>query len=192
VTGKAILAANIPANVDAPFGLAARGDEAYVTIAHADEISLVRNGEVLTVTGSGTQHAPCWVALDGPFLFSANSPSTACRDMPSMAEDRSGRKRWWLSSMAVRRTIAYHAGIAAVIDANGTVSHVSVFNVDEDGNFATAWCCDVEQQAHKTGLPSSRPSQRADSVFEATAVPVKTQTCNRRCRLVVAPYGPMR
>jgi hypothetical protein len=30
--------------------------------------------------------------------------------------------------------IAYRAGLAAVIDANGTVSHVSTFRVDEDGN----------------------------------------------------------
>ena len=75
VAGSATLVANIPANVNAPFGLATRGDDAYVTIAHADEISLVRNNTVLSVTPSGTQHAPCWVALDGPFLFSANSPS---------------------------------------------------------------------------------------------------------------------
>jgi hypothetical protein len=30
--------------------------------------------------------------------------------------------------------IAYSAGLAAVIDSNGTVSHVSIFKVDEDGN----------------------------------------------------------
>ena len=57
---------NIPANVDTPFGLVTRSNDAYVTIAHADEISLVRNGQVLTVTASGTQHAPCWLALVGP------------------------------------------------------------------------------------------------------------------------------
>ena len=38
VSGNATLVANIPANVDAPFGLATRGNNAYVTIAHADEI----------------------------------------------------------------------------------------------------------------------------------------------------------
>ncbi|GAA0703535.1 hypothetical protein GCM10009429_34270 [Dyella marensis] len=64
-----------PANVNAPFGLATRGKDAYVTIAHANEISLVRDDSVCTVTGSGTQMAPCWVALDRSFLFSANSPS---------------------------------------------------------------------------------------------------------------------
>src|SRR6185312_3137236 len=55
ISGSPQVVANIPANVNAPFGLATRGDDAYVTIAHADEISLVRNNAVLTVTGSGTQ-----------------------------------------------------------------------------------------------------------------------------------------
>ncbi len=75
IVGATSLIANIPANVNAPFGLVTRDDDAYVTIAHADEISLVRDDAVVTVTGSGTQHAPCWLALDGPFLFSSNSPS---------------------------------------------------------------------------------------------------------------------
>ena len=52
IAGSAALVANIPSNVNAPFGLATRGNDAYVTIAHADEISLVRHDAVLTVTGS--------------------------------------------------------------------------------------------------------------------------------------------
>src|SRR5271157_1734077 len=75
VSGVPTLVKNIPTNVNAPFGLVTRGNDAYVTIAHANEISLVRNGMVLTVTGSGTQSAPCWLALVGHFLFSSNSPS---------------------------------------------------------------------------------------------------------------------
>jgi hypothetical protein len=135
VAGKATLVANIPANVNAPFGLATRGRDAYVTIAHADEISLVRNDEVLTVTGSGTQHAPCWVTLDGPFLFSANSPSHSVSRFIVHGRNI-------IQDAAVVATlngnptdITYGAGLAAVVDSNGTVSHVSIFDVDEDGTF---------------------------------------------------------
>ena len=46
VTGASTLVQNIPANVNAPFGLVTRGSNAYVTIAHADEIALVRTGSV--------------------------------------------------------------------------------------------------------------------------------------------------
>lgn len=136
VAGAATLVANIPANVNAPFGLATRGNDAYVTIAHANEISLVRNDEVLTVTGSGTQHAPCWVALDGPFLFSANSPSHSVSRYAVYGQNI-------IQDAAVVATfngnptdIASGGGLAAVVDSNGTVSHLSIFDVDEDGNFA--------------------------------------------------------
>jgi len=134
VTGAAALVANIPSNVNAPFGLATRGNEAYVTIAHADEISLVRNDAILTITGSGTQHAPCWLALDGPFLFSSNSPSMSVSRYVVY-----GRKI--IQDEAVAATfngsptdIAYREGFVAVIDGAGAVSHLSIFKVDGDGN----------------------------------------------------------
>jgi 6-phosphogluconolactonase (cycloisomerase 2 family) len=139
VRGAAVAVANLPANVDTPFGLAARGNQAYVTIAHADEISLVRNGKVLAVTSSVTQHAPCWVALDGPFLFSANSPSKSVSRYAVYGQQI-------VQDAAVAATfngnptdIAYRAGLAAVIDANGTVSHVSIFNVDQATWRCAAW-----------------------------------------------------
>ncbi len=136
VSGATALVAGIPANVNTPLGLVTRGIDAYVTIAHADEISLVRNDDVLTVTGSGTQHAPCWLALDGPFLFSSNSPSksvsryivygrTIVQDI-AVAAHFSGAPT----------DIAYGGGLAAVIDSDGTVSHMTVFDVDGDGNLA--------------------------------------------------------
>ena len=136
VAGSATLVAAIPANVDAPFGLAARGDEAYVTIAHADEISLVRHDTVLAVTPSVTQHAPCWVALDGPFLFSANSPSKSVSRYAVY-----GQKIVQDTAVAATFTgnpteIAYRDGVVAVIDAAAGVSRVTTFKVDEDGNLA--------------------------------------------------------
>lgn len=133
VTGHAAMVAGIPANVDTPLGLVTRGNEAYVTIAHADEIALVRNDTVLTVTPSVTQHAPCWLALDGPFLFSSNSPSQSVSRYAVY-----GQKI--VQDAAVAATfsgnptdIAYRGGLAAVIDGSGAGSHVSVFKVDEDG-----------------------------------------------------------
>ena len=136
VTGAAAMVADIPANIDTPLGLATRGNEAWVTLAHADEISLVRNDHVLTTTPSVTQHAPCWLALDGPFLFSSNSPSMTISRYAVYGQ------RIVQDAAVVARLngaptdIVYHRGIAAVIDAGSGVSHVSIFNVDEDGNLA--------------------------------------------------------
>jgi hypothetical protein len=134
VSGVPTLVANIPSNVNAPFGLVTRGNDAYVTIAHANEISLVREGTVLTVTGSGTQSAPCWLTLEGPFLFSSNSPSMSVSRYAVY-----GQKIVQDAAVAVTLNgdptdIDYGKGLVAVIDGNGTLSHLSIFAVDEDGN----------------------------------------------------------
>jgi hypothetical protein len=136
VVGNATLVTNLPANIDTPFGLAARGDEAYVTVAHADEISLVRNDTVLATTPSVTQHAPCWVALDGPFLFSANSPSHSVSRYAVYGQ-KIVQDAAVIATFAGNPTdITYRDGLAAVVDAASGVSRVSIFKVDQDGNFA--------------------------------------------------------
>jgi hypothetical protein len=133
VHGTARAVSNVPANVDTPFGLATRGDEAYVTIAHANEISLVRHDTVLAVTGSGTQSAPCWVALDGPFLFSSNSPSKSVSRYAVYGQKIVQDEAVAAHLAGSPTDIAYRAGLLAVIDAAAGVSRVSVFDVDEDG-----------------------------------------------------------
>src|SRR5215469_11420296 len=135
VSGSAKLVANIPANVNAPFGLATRGNDAYVTIAHANEISLVRNDAVLTVTGSGTQMSPCWVTLDGPFLFSANSPSHSVSRYAVYGEKIVQEAAVVATFNGNPTDITYRDNLAAVVDGNGSASHVSIFDVDGNGNF---------------------------------------------------------
>ncbi len=147
VAGAASLVANIPANVNAPFGLATRGDEAYVTIAHADEISLVRNDTVLTISPSGTQHAPCWVALDGPFLFSANSPSQTVSRYAVYGQKMVQDAAVIAQFIGNPTDITYHGGFAAVVDANATTSRVTLFKVDEDGNFTKQGMATINNRA---------------------------------------------
>jgi hypothetical protein len=134
VSGDPTLVADIPSNVNTPFGLVTRGNDAYVTIAHANETSLVRDGAVLTTTNSGTQSSPCWLALVGPFLYSSNSPSMSVSRYAVY-----GQKI--VQDAAVAATfngdptdIASGDGLLAVLDGNGSVSHLSIFSVDEDGN----------------------------------------------------------
>ncbi len=148
VTGMPSLVKNIPANVDAPFGLVTRGNNAYVTIAHADEISLVRNGSVLTVTPSVTQHAPCWLALAGPFLYSSNSPSKTVSRYAVY-----GQKIVQDAAVAALLNgsptdIASGEGFVAVVDGSGSVSHVSIFGVDEDGNLTLTGVATVNAPAN--------------------------------------------
>jgi hypothetical protein len=148
VTGSAAMVQNIPANVNTPFGLVTRGGDAYVTIAHADETALVRHGSVLTVTPSGTQHSPCWLALVGPFLYSSNSPSMTVSRYAVY-----GQKIVQDAAVAAQLNgaptdIASGAGLVAVVDGSGSVSHVSAFHVDEDGNPTLAGSATVNGAAN--------------------------------------------
>ena len=120
----------------APFGLVTRGNEAYVTVAHANAVSLVRNNKVLASAVVGSQLAACWAALDGPFLFVSN---TASKTVSRFAVY--GQHFVLDAEVAATLTggvtdIDYRHGLAAVVDSDATanVSHVSIFKVDEDGN----------------------------------------------------------
>jgi hypothetical protein len=125
--------ANIPANVNTPFGLVTRAGDAYVTIAHANEISLVRNGTVVTTIGSGTQSAPCWLTLDGAFLFSSNSPSMSVSKYTAFGQKIIQETAVAAAFNGDPTDIASGQGLVAVIDANATVSHLSIFSVDGSG-----------------------------------------------------------
>jgi len=121
--------------VNAPFGLVTRGADAYVTIAHANEISLVRHDTVLTVTGSGTQSAPCWVALEGSYLFSANSPSHSVSRYVVYGEKIVQDAAVIASFTGSPTDIAATGTLAAVVDGSAGVSRLSIFGVDGNGNF---------------------------------------------------------
>ena len=137
VAGAATLVADIPQNVNAPFGLVTRENQAYVTIAHADEISLVRRNAVITVTGSVSQHAPCWVALDGPYLYSTNSPSHSVSRYLVHGKAIVQEVAVAATFIGAPTDIAYGAGVLAVVDSAAGLSRVSTFNVDEDGNLTS-------------------------------------------------------
>jgi hypothetical protein len=148
VSGFPTLVQNIPANVNAPFGLVTRGDAAYVTIAHADEISLVRKDAVLTTTASGTQHAPCWLTLAGPFLFSSNSPSMSISRYVVAGQQIVQDAAIAASLIGSPTDIASGAGLVAVIDGSGGISRVSIFALDDQGNLVLQGSASIASAAN--------------------------------------------
>jgi hypothetical protein len=141
VIGAATPVKNIPANVNTPFGLVTRDNNAYVTIAHADETSLVRDGEVLTTTPTTSfsgpvQHAPCWLTLVGPFMYSSNSPSMSLSRYAVYGQKIIPDADVAATLNGAPTDIASLGSLLAVIDGNGPLSHLSIFAVDEDGNLS--------------------------------------------------------
>ena len=134
VTGAPALVQNIPANVNAPFGLVTRDDNAYVTIAHADEISLVRDGSILTITPSVTQHAPCWLTLVGSFLYSSNSPSMSVSRYSVHGRQIVQEVPVAASFNGDPTDITSRDELLAVVDGSGPVSRLTIFTVEDDGS----------------------------------------------------------
>jgi len=118
-----------------------------VTIAHSNEITLVRGGKVLTVTGSGTQNALCWLALVGPFLFSSNSPSMSVSRYAVYGQKIVQDAAVAASFNGDPTDIAAGAGLVAVIDGSGLISHLSIYSVDEDGNLTLLQAADTISSA---------------------------------------------
>ena len=83
-----------------------------------------------------TQHAPCWLALEGPFLYSSNSPIQSVSRYAvygtNIVQDAAAAAQ--LSGSPT--DIAYGQGRIAVVDGAGAVSHLSIFAVDADGNLS--------------------------------------------------------
>lgn len=119
---------------DTPVGLTTRGDTAYVTIAHSDEVGLVKNGQLMKVLSSETQHAPCWVALMGPWLYCCNTPSQTISRYRVSDNDIELAELIAAKTQKAPSDIDAEGGIVAVLEtANGT-AQLTQFQVDNNGN----------------------------------------------------------
>lgn len=157
VAGAATLVQNIPANVDTPFGLVTRDDNAYVTIAHADEVSLVRHGVVLTTTPTTSfpgpvQHSPCWLTLVGPFMYASNSPSKSLSRYAVYGQKIVPDAGVAATLDGAPTDIASGERLVAVIDGSGSSSHLSVFKVDEDGNLTLQAAASIASAANGVAI----------------------------------------
>ena len=132
VAGPATAVA-IPAGSDTPLGLVTRGANGYVTIAHSDEVGLVKNGLLVALTGSGTQHAPCWLALVGGYLYSSNSPSHSVSRYVATGSSVTLDEPIVATTAGAPTDIASSGHIVAVLDG-GAQTHVTQFTVDDNGD----------------------------------------------------------
>lgn|SRR5581483_3264842 len=128
----------LPPNSNAPFGLVTRGANAYVTIAHSDEVSLIKNGRLVALVATGTpggggQHAPCWIAVVGPYLFTANSPSRSISRLVATGNNVVIDELVAATTIGAPTDIAAVDGLVAVVDGDASGSRVTQFSVSADG-----------------------------------------------------------
>jgi hypothetical protein len=159
VVGPAVLV-QIPAGSDTPFGLVTRGENGYVTIAHSDEISLIKNGQLVALTAIGSsfptgpgQQAPCWITLIGSYLFTSNSPSHSISRLVATGENIV------LDEPVAARTGGAPTDIAAArqqlavleSDANGQ-AHLTQFTIGDDGSLVQIATTAIASPANGVGI----------------------------------------
>lgn len=128
----------LPPDSNAPFGLVTRGANAYVTIAHSDEVSLIKNNRVVAIAATGTpggagQHAPCWIAVAGPYLFTSNSPSRTLSRLVATGNAVIVDEPVVATTVGAPTDITVVDGLLAVVDGDASGSRISQFAVSEDG-----------------------------------------------------------
>lgn len=124
-----------PPKNDTPVGLATEGNTAYVTIAHSDEVGLVRDGKLQKVSSSQGQHAPCWLAVMGSSLFCSNTPSKTISIYKVSASDIALEQvvAATIQTGGLPSDIDAQNGIVAVLDTGEGPAHISQFQVDNSG-----------------------------------------------------------
>ncbi|HET7217081.1 MAG TPA: hypothetical protein VFJ02_03500, partial [Vicinamibacterales bacterium] len=134
-----------------------------VTIAHSDQIGVVKNGQLLSLTATGSdfpdgpgQQAPCWIALTGPYLFTSNSPSHTLSRLVAGGQ-----------SILLDVPVAAHTGgapiditadgdLLAVVESNGGgVSHLTQFSIDASGNLTQTVSTAIASAANGIAIVSA-------------------------------------
>jgi hypothetical protein len=154
----------IPVGSDTPFGLVTRGRNGYVTIAHSDEISLIKNGQLvaLAATGSGFpngpgQQAPCWITLEGPFLFTSNSPSHSISRLIATGHDIILDVAIAGQTSGAPTDIAADDHHLAVIEDDGNGhAHLTQFAIDDDGDLLKVATSAIAAPANGVAIVSAK------------------------------------
>jgi hypothetical protein len=140
VFGTPVAVALAEGRSDTPFGLTTRGSNAYVTFAGSDTVGVVKNGRQTAfvptgVPGGAGQHAPCWITVVGPYLFTTNSPSR------SVSRLIAGGANILLDDPVAAQTagapidVAAKGQLLALVESDGGgASHLTQFRIDQDGN----------------------------------------------------------
>lgn len=137
----------IPEGSDTPFGLTTRGSNGYVTIAHSDEVGLVKGDTLLALTSSGSQHSPCWLTLVGPYLYASNSPSHSVSRYVVSGKFVTLDEPIVATTLGAPTDIGSSDRLVAVLDG-GAQTHITQFRVDEDGNLIPTASTPVNQGAN--------------------------------------------
>lgn len=162
VSGAPVAVTLAEAQSETPFGATARGSNVYVTFAGSDTVGVVKDGRQTAfaatgVPGGAGQHAPCWIAVVGPYLFTTNSPSH------SVSRLIAGGANILLDDPVAAQTagapidVAAEGELLALVESNGEeASHLTQFRIDEDGNLTMIASTPIASAANGIAIVAER------------------------------------
>lgn len=141
-----------------PVGLATRGDNAYVTIAHSDEVGLVKKGKLEKVVSSEPQQAPCWLAISGEWLFCCNTPSKSISRYDIADNGLVLAVPVAVSTKGEPTDIAAEGKIVAVLELSSGTTNLTQFQVDDSGNLKKLNSVSTSNNANGVAIMPTNPS----------------------------------
>jgi hypothetical protein len=140
-------------NNSTPLGLIGRGANVYVTIAHSDREALIVNGGIISLaegptpftdSSGGLTHAPCWNALSGHFLYSADSPGGQLLRFLVSDSNVFFDKAAVATLSGAPTDLAVQGSLLGVIDGGSAGnSDVSLFDIDSEGELTLRFALKV-------------------------------------------------
>jgi DNA-binding beta-propeller fold protein YncE len=161
VFGTPVAVALLEGQSNTPFGLTTRGSNAYVTFAGSDTVGVVKNDRQTAfaatgIPGGAGQHAPCWIAVVGPYLFTTNSPSH------SVSRLVAGGANILLDDPVAAQTtgapidVAAEGDLLALVETGGGASLLTQFRIDEDGNLTRTVSTPIASVANGIAIVPAR------------------------------------
>jgi hypothetical protein len=162
VSGTPAAVALAEGRSDGPFGLTTRGSNVYVTFAGSDVVGVVKNGRQTAfaatgIPGGAGQHAPCWIAVVGPYLFTTNSPSH------SVSRLIAGGANILLDDPVAAQTagapidVAAGGDLLALVELDGGgASHLTQYRIDQDGNLTRTVSTPIASAANGIAIVTER------------------------------------
>ena len=161
VFGTPVAVALSEGQSNTPFGLTTRGSNAYVTFADSDTVGVVKNDRqtafaAVGIPGGAGQHAPCWIAIVGPYLFTTNSPSH------SVSRLIAGGANILLDEPVAAQTtgapidVAAEGDLLSLVETGGGASLLTQFHIDEDGNLTRTVSTPIASAANGIAIVPAR------------------------------------
>ena len=161
VFGTPVAVALSEGQSNTPFGLTTRGSNAYVTFADSDTVGVVKNDRqtafaAVGIPGGAGQHAPCWIAVVGPYLFTTNSPSR------SVSRLIAGGANILLDEPVAAQTtgapidVAAEGDLLSLVETGGGASLLTQFHIDEDGNLTRTVSTPIASAANGIAIVPAR------------------------------------